>query len=98
MTLAQDPLGLTAAQLAANLQQAGTNAASARVRKTTQQNQLGTSVKYTLDSDRSLTARAYYGTCENLQYQANNVWVGLDRDYYGAGLQYNGRIRIGGRL
>ena len=97
MPLAQDPLGLTAAQLAANPQQAGSNAASARVRKITQQNQLGTSVKYTLDSDRSLTARAYYGTRENLQYQANNVWVGLARDYYGAGLQYNGRTRIGGR-
>jgi iron complex outermembrane receptor protein len=97
MPLAQDPLGLTAAQLAANPQQAGTGAVSARVRKIAQQNQLGTSVKYTLDSDSSLTARAYYGNRENLQYQANNAWVGLDRDYYGAGLQYNGRTRIGGR-
>ncbi len=97
MPLAQDPLGLTAAQLAADPQQAGTNAVSTRVRKITLQNQLGTSVKYTLDTDQSLTARAYYGTRENLQYQANNAWVGLNRDYYGAGLQYNGRIRIGGR-
>jgi len=97
MPLAQDPLGLTAAQLAANPQQAGTNAVSARVRKITLQNQLGTSVKYTLDTDRSLTARAYYGTRENLQYQANNIWVGLARDYYGAGLQYNQQTRIAGR-
>lgn len=97
MPLAQDPLGLTAAQLAANPQQAGTNAVNARVRKITLQNQLGTSVKYTLDTDRSLTARAYYGTRANLQYQANNVWVGLDRDYYGAGLQYNQQTRIGGK-
>ncbi len=97
MPLAQDPLGLTAAQLAANPQQAGSNAVSARVRKITLQNQLGTSVKYTLDNDRSFTARAYYGTRENLQYQANNIWVGLDRDYYGAGLQYNQQTRIGGR-
>lgn len=97
MPLAQDPLGLTSAQLAADPQQAGSNAISSRVRKITLQNQLGTSVKYTLDTDRSLTARAYYGTRENLQYQANNVWVGLDRDYYGAGLQYNQQTRIGGR-
>lgn len=97
MPLAQDPLGLTAAQLAANPQQAGNNAASARVRKITLQNQLGTSVKYTLDTDRSLTARAYVGTRDNLQYQANNLWVGLARDYYGAGLQYNEKARIGGR-
>ena len=97
MPLAQDPLGLTAAQLAANPQQAGISAVSARVRKITQQNQLGTSVKYTLDSDSAMTARAYYGNRENLQYQANNAWVGLDRNYYGAGLQYNGRTRIGGR-
>ena len=97
MPLAQDPLGLTAAQLAADPQQAGTNAVSARVRKITLQNQLGTSVKYTLDSDRSWTARAYYGTRGNLQYLANNVWVGLDRDYYGVGLQYNQQTVIGGR-
>ncbi len=97
MPLAQDPLGLTAAQLAANPQQAGTNAANARVRKITLQNQLGTSLKYTLDTDHSVTARAYVGTRDNLQYQANNVWVGLARDYYGAGLQYNARTRMGGR-
>ena len=97
MPLAQDPLGLTAAQLAANPEQAGTNAASARVRKITQQNQLGTSIKYAMNTDRSLTARAYVGTRDNLQYQANNAWVGLARDYYGAGLQYNERTTLAGR-
>lgn len=97
MPMAQDPLGLTAAQLAANPQQAGTGAADARVRKITLQNQLGTSVRYALDTDRSFTARSYFGTRENLQYQANNTWVGLNRDYYGAGLQYNEQTRIGGR-
>ncbi len=97
MPLAQDPLGLTAAQLATNPQQAGNNAISSRVRKITLQNQLGTSVKYTLDTDRSFTARAYYGTRENLQYQASNAWVELDRAYYGVGLQYNQQTRIGGR-
>lgn len=97
MPMAQDPLGLTIAQLAANPQQAGTGSTDARVRKITLQNQLGTSVRYALDSDRSFTARSYFGTRENLQYQANNAWVGLNRDYYGAGLQYNEQTRIGGR-
>ena len=97
MPLAQDPLGLTAAQLAANPDQAGTGAVSARVRKITSQNQLGAALVHALDADRSITARAYYGARDNLQYQANNIWVGLDRTYHGAGLQYNQQARLAGR-
>jgi iron complex outermembrane receptor protein len=97
MPLAQDPAGLTAAQLAANPEQAGTNTRSAQVRKITRQNQLGTSLKHVLDSDSALTARAYYGQRENTQYQANSFWVGLDRAYYGAGVQYNQQTRIAGK-
>lgn len=97
MPLAQDPLGLTAAQLAANPQQAGTNAISARVRKITSQNQIGSSLTHTLDADRSITARAYYGNRENLQYQSNSTWVGLNRDYYGAGLQYTEQTKMAGK-
>jgi len=52
---------------------------------------------YTLDADRSVTARAYYGVRENLQYQATGNWVGLNRDYYGAGLQYNEKTSLAGR-
>jgi iron complex outermembrane receptor protein len=103
MPLAQDPLGLTAAQLAINPRQAGTNsagtltAADLFVRKITQQNQIGSSATYTLDPDRSVTARAYYGVRENLQYQATGNWVGLNRDYYGAGLQYNEKTSLANR-
>jgi iron complex outermembrane recepter protein len=89
MPLAQDPLGLTAAQLAADPTQAGTNAVLNRVRKITRQTQVGTSLTHALDAERSVTARAYTGTRDNLQYQANNRWVGLDRGYHGVGLQYN---------
>ena len=101
MPLAQDPLGLTAAQLATNPQQAGTNAISRGVRKTVLQNQIGTSVVHTLDADRSMTARLYYGTRDNLQYQTGLAmttggWVGLNRVYYGTGLQYNQRTTLGG--
>lgn len=102
MPLAQDPLGLTAAQLAANPQQAGSNAVSRQVRKTVLQNQIGSTLTQTLDADGSLTARAYYGTRDNAQYQtglavSTGGWVGLERAYYGLGLQYNRRSEIAGQ-
>ena len=104
MPLAQDPLGLTAAQLAANPQQAGTNAIARGVRKIVLQNQLGSSLVHTIDADSSVTARAYYGTRENLQYQVGGLtpptlggaWVGLNRAYYGVGLQYNAQSNLAG--
>lgn len=100
MPLALDPTGLTAAQLLADPSQAGTNAISRHARKVVLQNQLGTSVKHTIDADRSLTARLYYGTRDNTQYQtgattATGAWVGLERAYYGTGLQYNAQSKIG---
>jgi iron complex outermembrane receptor protein len=94
MPLAQDPLGLTAAALAQDATQSLATP-SARVRKITSQNQAGTSVSNSLGGDRSITGRLYYGTRDNLQYQTNNVWVGLARSYYGAGLQYNDLARLG---
>ena len=100
MPLAQDPIGLTAAQMLANPAQAGSNAISRGVRKSVLQNQLGTSLVQTIDAGRSVTARFYYGTRENLQYQtglaaSTGAWVGLDRTYYGTGLQYNEQSKIG---
>ena len=110
MPLAQDPLGLDRDQLAANPTQAGTGTANRtatdfRVRKAVLQNQIGSSITHTLDADWSLTARAYYGTRDNLQFQAgsgavntanyNGSWVGLDRTYLGAALQLNGKSKLG---
>lgn len=91
MPLAQDPLGLTAAQLKANPAGAGTDAVTNKARKIVLQNQLGGSATYSVDRDHSYTGRAYYGTRENLQYQSNGRWIGLNRDFYGAGLQYNAK-------
>ena len=91
MPLAQDPLGLTAAQLKANPAGAGTDAVTNKARKIVLQNQLGGSATYSVDRDHAYTGRAYYGTRENLQYQSNGRWIGLNRDYYGAGLQYNAK-------
>ena len=110
MPVAQDPLGLDLSQLAANPKQAGTGtanrtAADFRVRKAVLQNQIGSSVTHTIDADWSMTARAYYGTRDNEQFQAgsgalntanyNGSWVGLERAYLGAALQLNGRTRLG---
>ena len=95
MPLAQDPLGLTRKQLTDDPAQAGNNAVSTATRKTVLQNQLGSSLKYLLDADSSVTARAYYGTRDNLQFLATSTWVGLSRTYYGTGLQYNGRYQWG---
>ena len=102
MPLALDPLGLTARQLATDPSQAGTGALNYSTRKTVLQNQLGSSATYTLDADHSITTRVYDGTRDNLQYQSatvpsngifptNGSWVGLNRKYYGLGLQYNAR-------
>ncbi len=95
MPLAEDPVGLTAAQLAENPRQAGTNAELNRVRKITSQTQVGGSVVHAIDNERTVTARAYTGVRDNLQYQANNRWVGLDRTYHGLGLQYNAQGVVG---
>ncbi len=102
MPLAQDPVGLTAAQMAANPAQAGTNAASRGVRKEVRQNQIGSALVHAIDADRFVSARAYYGTRDNVQYQVGippatptGAWVGLNRAYYGAGLQYNAQTQLG---
>ena len=103
MPLAQDPLGLKRQELNVDPSQAGGGATRYSVRKTVLQNQLGSSATYALDKDRSFTGRAYYGTRDNLQYQsgtqnaftgvwpANGSWTGLNRAYFGLGLQYNER-------
>ena len=99
MPLAQDPIGLTQAQMDANPAQAGNNAAARNLRKILLQNQVGSSLVHTLDADRSITGRVYYGTRDNLGYLAlgaTGSWVGLNRNYYGAGLQYNQRSNWGG--
>ena len=110
MPLAQDPIGLDKDQWRADPTQAGTGtsgrtASDFRVRKSVQQNQIGSALTQRLGEDQSVTLRAYYGNRDNLQFQAgsgaansanfNGSWVGLGRQYSGAGLQYNARIAAG---
>jgi iron complex outermembrane receptor protein len=95
MPLARDPLGLNAAQLAANPQQAGTNSIGGNVRKIVLQNQVGSSLNHVINSSSEVSARAYYGTRDNLQFQSGNTWVGLGRAYYGVGMQYSQQSKLG---
>ena len=98
---AQDPLGLTAAQLQKNPQQAGNNAVLDQTRKSVQQGQLGLVLQQKLPGDLQFQGRVYYGTRDNLQYQASSAttspanatgtWVGLGREYGGIGLQLKGQ-------
>ena len=93
MPLAQDPLGLTAAQLKADPTQAGTGALTNRTRKAVKQNQVGAVLDHNFGHDLEMQWRAYTGTRENLQYQASASWVGLSRDFYGLGGQLKGKVR-----
>lgn len=95
---AQDPLGLTRAQLAADPRQVAPIARAQDTRKTIEQDQLGLLVSHRLGGGDLLTARLYAGERAIDQWlaaSANGV-VALDRDYGGAGLQYSGARRVGG--
>ncbi len=94
MPYAKDALGLTSAQLASNPAQAGTNAIATGTRKTVKQEQVGAVLEHTINSDLRLQARVYGGTRSNLQYQATNVWTGLERRFEGLGLQANGKAQV----
>ncbi len=98
---AADPVGLTAAQLAQNRQQAGLNTVLDGTRKAVRNTQLGLVLEQRFAADLRLQARVYYGTRDNLQYQAsasttapanaNATWVGLGRAFQGIGLQLSGK-------
>jgi iron complex outermembrane receptor protein len=67
---AQDPLGLTAAQLASNPRQAGTNAVAYNTRKSVQQEQFGLQYERSLSDEDTLNAMAYGGVRAADQFQA----------------------------
>jgi iron complex outermembrane receptor protein len=93
MPQAQDPLGLTLAQLAVDPRQAGSNALARNTRKYVQHQQLGSVLEHRFNNALQMQIRAYSGTRENLQYLANAAWIGLNRDFSGLGLQFQGRQR-----
>jgi iron complex outermembrane receptor protein len=91
---AQDPLGLTRAQLNSNREQAGTGALAYNTRKSVQQEQVGAHYERTLSATDDLSAMLYGGGRDTTQYQAipmanqgaptnpGGVIV-LNSDYYG---------------
>ena len=95
--IAEDPAGLTPLAFAQDPRQAGANTTARRVRKVTDQFQVGLSLRSRWSDQAQLEARVYTGARTNLQFQAFNAWVGLDRDYAGLGLQLTG-LRLGPRV
>lgn len=93
MPLALDPLGLTAAQLD-DPSQAGTGAQERRTRKIVTQEQIGAVLEHRLGTGVQLQGRVFGGQRDNLQYQAGNTWVSLDRRFHGLGLQLQGDLRL----
>jgi iron complex outermembrane receptor protein len=94
----QDPLGLTAAQVAQNPRQAGTNALAFNTRKSVSQAQTGLVYDFNVTAGTVLQARAYVGDRQVTQYlaiplaaqnaaTASGGVVDLDRGYGGAGIR-----------
>lgn len=96
----QDPLGLTAAQVAQNPRQAGTGALAFNTRKSIAQTQLGLTYGLALTAADSIEARAYSGDRQVTQYLGiplatqtatathSGGVVDLDRNYGGVGLRW----------
>lgn len=104
----QDPLGLTAAQVAQNPRQATATAYTFNTRKSITQAQGGLTWELPLGNGDTLNARAYAGDRQVTQYlaiplAAQNVAtssggvVDLDRGYNGMGLRWTREGQISGR-
>jgi iron complex outermembrane receptor protein len=92
MPQALDPLGLSRAQFDQDPSQAGSHALADRARKTVRQEQGGLLLEQRLAGGLRLQTRLYAGHRDTQQFQArtsgsNGSWIGLSRDYAGAGLQ-----------
>jgi iron complex outermembrane receptor protein len=103
----EDPLGLTAAQVAQNRRQAGTNALAFNTRKSVAQSQLGVTWDFAASGRDALQARAYAGDRQVTQFLAiplavqqgathSGGVIDLDRGYGGAGLRWTRRMDLGG--
>lgn len=101
----QDPLGLTATQVAQDRRQAGTNALAFNTRKSVTQSQAGVVYDLPLSSRDTLQARLYGGDRQVTQYLAiplifqgapthSGGVVDLDRGYGGAGLRLTRETKL----
>ncbi len=103
----EDPLGLTAAQVALNRKQAGDNAYNFNTRKSIAQNQAGLTYEVSLAASTKLNARAYAGDRQVTQHLAipktpqeapkhSGGVVDLDRGYGGAALRLTHESQLAG--
>jgi iron complex outermembrane receptor protein len=103
----QDPLGLTAAQVAQDPRQAGTNAIAFNTRKSIAQTQFGLTYGLDVTAFDRIEARAYFGDRQVTQYLAiplvnqgaathSGGVVDLDRGYGGVGLRWTHATRLAG--
>jgi len=95
----QDPLGLTAAQVDQNREQAGTGADMFNTRKSLAQEQLGTTYEREFGSNDSLVAMVYGGHRQTTQFQSIPLFtqespespggvIDLARDYSGTDVHF----------
>ncbi|HUQ28437.1 MAG TPA: TonB-dependent receptor [Usitatibacter sp.] len=107
--LALDPLGLTRAQWEANPRQSPAVAFAQDASKTVRQQQAGVVLDHGIDSDTTLTARAYLGArsldnklsiplAAQLAPTSSGGIVSFDRDYQGAAVQLSRRIVLSDQL
>ncbi len=103
----EDPLGLTAAQVAANPRQADTNALAFNTRKSVAQSQLGLTYGLSVTASNRIEARVYQGDRQVTQFLAIPVAVqngprhsggviDLDRGYGGIGARWTHSNDIAG--
>ncbi len=107
---AQDPLGLTRAQLTADPQQAGTNALAYNTRKSISQEQAGVTYQRDYRTAGALTGMVYGGHRHTTQFQAipravellrpthAGGVIDLDRNYGGGDLHFTGQYALAGGL
>ena len=95
---AQDPLGLTAAQLQSNARGAGNNALSFDTRKSVDQTQGGLTLTHRLGAQDTLTVVPYYGERHTIQYldTATNGVIDLNRTFFGLNTQWRHVGDLGG--
>ena len=105
---AEDPLGLTRAQMTADPEQAGTNAIAYNTRKSVSQEQGGATYEHAFSAGDALVAMAYGGHRHTTQFQAipRSVQlsrpthpggvIDLDRNYGGGDLHYSAQRALAG--
>ncbi|MFN7505593.1 MAG: TonB-dependent receptor domain-containing protein, partial [Limnobacter sp.] len=86
--LAQDPVGLTAGQLAADRKQAGTGAVARNSNKTVEQSQTGIVLEHSFSPNMNVSFSPYYGDRKIRQVLASGAVIDLKNEYSGADLRF----------